>query len=354
MHMKKSIFLVAFILVGCFSIILIYQALNSKHEKNGFKRIIVQRTYKLENSIKLPSSFFYFAGEPQGALYLKDLQTANSIYVADFTLSDVKKQMFNVPDEISVRKKKVNIGIVDTSIFISGNLAGILNIYSFNNRIGHSFKNPKIWFDQTTLVSNSTIVGRGLETIDGELQIKILNFNYIKNIQKASYNLSANPGNVFSVDGQLQIDRMSKSLFYMFFYKGSFLCLDTNLNVKYKAKTIDTITSSALQTATLSTKINNKKETKTTQATPQNVINRSYTLYQNKLYLVSSLKADNESFTNYRDNQIIDVYTCDSGKYLYSFYVPKFKRKKLRELKIHNKFLFAIYDNFLVGYKLLN
>lgn len=352
-YMKKSIFLVVCIIVLCFSVIPFYQRFFLKQDRNGFERKIIKTTYKVVNSIKLPSSSCYFAGEPNEELYLKDLQTANVIFIADLTLSNIKKRAYNVPDEISVRKRKVNIGIVGTSVFISGNLAGNLNIYSLANPTGTSYKNPKIWFDQTTLASNTTVIGRGLQTIKGNLQIQVINFNYKKSRVKSKYNLSAEAENVFSVDGQLQLDNMSKDLFYMFFYKGSFLCLDTNLNLKYEAKTIDTITSSSLKTATLSARIKNKTETKTTQSTPRNVINRSYTLYQNHLYLISSLKADNESLSKFRDNQIIDVYTCESGKYLYSFYVPKFKRTKLRELKIHDKSLFAIYDDFLVGYKLV-
>jgi hypothetical protein len=348
--MKKNIFLVVCIIAVCFSVILLYQSLYLKQDKNGFKRKIVKTTYKLEHSIKLPSSFCYFAGEPKGELYLKDLQTANAILIVDFILSGIKKQVFEVPDEISFRKKKVNIGVNDTSVFISGNLAGNLNIYSLTDHTRQSYKNPKIWFDQTTVASNTTVIGRGLKTIEGNLQIQLINFNYKKSNIKTVYNLSEKAANVFNLDGQLQLSKTSKDLFYMFFYQGSFLCLDTNLNLKYKAKTIDTITSSSLKTATLT---NNKTETKITPSSPRNVINRGYTLYQNNLYLISSLKADNESFSSFRDNQVIDVYSCESGKYLYSFYVPKFKREKLRELKIHYNTLYAIYDNFLVGYKLI-
>lgn len=350
--MKKTILIISGILVLAFSLILSYPLIYSNSISNSFNRKLVNLEYKVENSIKLPSSFFYFAGEPIKGLYLKDLKVSKELYYVDFKLYNINKRVLALPDEISVRKNKVNIGVVDTAIYVSGNLSGNLNIYSFTNKNRYSFKNPNSWFDQTRLLSSSSIVGRGLSTINGNLHMKIINFNYTKNTIEKIYDLPSEEGKVFDVDGQLQLDKTSKRIFYMFFYKGSFLCLDTNLSLIYKAKTIDTVTFTTSKTASITTKINNKLENKTTQSNPRSVINRSYTLYQEKLYLVSSLKADNEIFKNYRNNQIIDVYSCLQGNYLYSFYIPKFKRKQLREFKIHNKTLYAIFDDVLVSYTL--
>lgn len=75
-----------------------------------------------------------------------------------------------------------------------------------------------------------------------------------------------------------------------------------------------------------------------------------------RLYLESGVKADNESAFRFKFNSVIDVYDLkkSSSNYLRSFYIPSYGGIKEKDFRIKKQFLYALYGNHLIKYKLNN
>ena len=74
----------------------------------------------------------------------------------------------------------------------------------------------------------------------------------------------------------------------------------------------------------------------------------------NYLYLVSASKAENENYTTFEENSPIDVYETSSGNYVYSFYIPNYNGKRVRNItKAFNGF-FVIQGNNIAYYENFN
>lgn len=139
----------------------------------------------------------------------------------------------------------------------------------------------------------------------------------------------------------------------MYFYRGLVLCLDTNLNLKYKLKTIDTVTKAAIKIGLYKEKLKDGSSiSRITQTTPTELTNRYLTTYEDKIYILSGLKADNDLTTEFNKNQPIDVYSINNGKYLYSFYIPKYKEQKVNFFQIKKNKIIAIFGTNLVTFDL--
>lgn len=141
----------------------------------------------------------------------------------------------------------------------------------------------------------------------------------------------------------------------MFYRRGEFLCMDTNLNVVYKAKTIDTVHNANIKTELRNeTSGDGTKVLKRILSTPPNLVNIYYTISGNQLFILSALRADNETQYEFSRNSSIDVYNTVNGSYLYSFHLPKYNNELLRQFEIKGNLLIGIYDHYVVTYHLKN
>jgi len=133
---------------------------------------------------------------------------------------------------------------------------------------------------------------------------------------------------------------------YMLFNR--ILCLDTNFNLIYSAKTIDTITTPNIKYAEVS-----KNGTRTgTFSTPPLYTNYKARIVGKYLFVHSRIKADNEL----QVGPTIDVYLLGDGSYKHSFQLPYSGRQTLTDFRVNGNLLTALYtgDNKVFNYKLTN
>src|SRR5690606_29221831 len=88
--------------------------------------------------------------------------------------------------------------------------------------------------------------------------------------------------------GVLHYDPGAARLVYVYYYRNQFLCLDTNLNVQYKGRTIDTVSHAHIKVASLAS------EGKQTLTSPGGVVNRLSCMDGKWVYVNSKLMANNE------------------------------------------------------------
>lgn len=347
--MKKHFLAVGLIVVLSFSLIFFLLAISHKTKPNGFDRRFRLQKMELKETFQLPGSFFYFAGITDKRIYLKNLNNTGYLFSIHFELQKLQKQDLKLSFDPEMLKSKVNISFWKHVVYMT-NRTGNLEVISKNKK--HIFKNTGIKFDQFCPLSGRTVAVRERVLLNGEPRRFLTKLNYVKHKIEKKYLLKKMVDGYFCTDGILQFDTMSSRLFYVHFYRGTFLSLDTNLNLCYLAKTVDTINRPGFKVASLSEVTKGGAGSMITPTTPPIVVNRNFTINGDYMYILSALKADNESHSTFRKNQVIDVYLISNGKYQHSFYIPKYKKLNLSEFRIQDSQLIAIYNNMIVKYQL--
>lgn len=151
----------------------------------------------------------------------------------------------------------------------------------------------------------------------------------------------------FSSEGTLLYDALSQRLIYICYFNNHIICLDTNLQILYKAKTIDTN-----DVAKITIKRFGKGQNLGyTMASPPLVVNKETCINNGKLFVISNMRADNESEKTFRENTIVDTYAISDGAYKGSFYVPDIFKEKAIQFSIQDNLWFFITRHYIGVYK---
>jgi len=115
--------------------------------------------------------------------------------------------------------------------------------------------------------------------------------------------------------------------------------------VTYISHTIDTISSNSVDY----TEERKNEKSKISAASARKLVNRDVVLDSKNglLYVISNLKADNETATSFRKNNVIDIYNIYNGKYLNSFYIPKQFEQTIKSLIIQDQFIIVLYKEYM-------
>lgn len=226
---------------------------------------------------------------------------------------------------------------------MAGNIPGVVQQNFFT---GH---NRKFWlparYTRSALISSTTIVVRAFDSSGSNRIFRKINLLTGRTAVEIAATERYNDGG-FVTDGQLNYDPASGHLFYVYFYSNEFICMDTNLNVIYRGHTIDTISTRNFPVAS------DIKHQSFTPAVPLHFVNLSSFAGQGKLFVLSSLKADNENDNQFTTASAIDVYDARDGHYLFSFLVPRAPDDKTKSFTVHDSMLLVVYNKKIMTYKL--
>ncbi|HVX01221.1 MAG TPA: hypothetical protein VHA52_12425 [Candidatus Babeliaceae bacterium] len=143
-----------------------------------------------------------------------------------------------------------------------------------------------------------------------------------------------------STDGTLLFDKTGSRVIYLYKLFNQFVCMDTDLMLRYTARTIDTVNYHAVPIGTYN---KNGMVIRTFSRAPK-LVNLKACISNNNLFVCSGIKADNETTGNFRDNAVIDIYDLNNGAYRYSFYIPKGTNKRLTSFKVIGDRVLAVFD----------
>ncbi|MDR6783316.1 hypothetical protein ABIE26_000196 [Pedobacter africanus] len=345
--MRKLLYITGGIVLSFVAVFLGSKLFKADRNK-GFHRKIIEQDFYIAKVLQLPSGAYYFVDHAERGLYLKDLKQANSLFITGHDLSRVHRVNLSPIPGIDDKRKKINIGVSDTIIHAIDHKTGQVTLLNKMTRKIRRFKEPQVRIDNTILISDQSLIGRST-IINGAITGRqLIKLNYSEAKTKNTFQLEKQVDGYFCTDGLLRYDPAAGRLIYMYVYRGEFLCLDTNLNLLYKSKTIDTVSRAEI---TVNRKVNNGQLVSVTQSKPPKPVNRNLIVHRNLVFMVSTIKADNEAKTDFKSNQVIDVYAINSGKYLYSFYIPKYLGLKLNDFRIADDFMFAVFGTNLVKFK---
>lgn len=151
---------------------------------------------------------------------------------------------------------------------------------------------------------------------------------------------------LFCTDGMMHFNHDLNMLVYLYFYRNQFICMDTSLNLRYRGKTIDTVSHAQIKVASI------RSDNSITLAAPPLMVNKKSATSGQYLFVNSALQAKNETAEAFNTASVIDVYDLRNGIYQFSFYLFDFNEEKLREFKVAGDKLVALYDHYAVIHRL--
>ena len=342
MRNKKPVLILLTLFLAAFGIItlLAFLSKNTNENKNGFKRRLLTAVLKSNKQVTLPVSVSRIIGSQPGAIYFQD----NAPYAVHRTTLDLDSlTTINLPIANYV---KTNSSI---RMFLNGrhiynacrNLPGILD-YNLDSGSVDRYALKKFFGKEASFAKDQFI----LKTIEPKTNDAI----FVRLNLKSGYPAiedhfsERNGAGVFSTDGILYYDSTTHLACYTYFYQNGFICMDTNLNLKLTARTIDTLTKKEIKVAHVGSSYTMKQ--------PPQFVNNLGAVAAGNLFLQSMLQADNEYSLDFTENAVIDVYNLINGAYKGSFYIPPYNGEKPHQFHVIDKTLYAIYGKTVILYDL--
>lgn len=342
--MKKAAFYITILIFGIVVLSYIFLHFGNENDKNGFERKLVDVHLKLKGSVILINPF-NFTGKSNQDILLNNIHDKSRLFRIDFGLTKIdtiKLNFTNRFDTANVFSRRFQ-----HFIFLTNPLGEIIKL---NKNVSDFYKIAKLRFDFFVPTSENTIIARENHAGKSGRQLVKITLSKKPTVTK-KYIIPKQVDGFFCNDGFLYYDETKSNLFYMYFYRGEFLCLDTNLNLTYRAKTIDTITKAKIKTSFIPVTLKNgTRINKTFQSTPRILTNRYFSTSNGRVYVLSGLKSDNETSSDFQKNHPIDVYSIKNGKYLHSFYIQKYKGQRLNLFEIHGNTIICLFGSSVVSY----
>ncbi|MBE7172852.1 MAG: hypothetical protein INR73_19910 [Williamsia sp.] len=339
--------LVLFLIATVPIVVMTFFSYDSQLPRGGFKRRFAASPITMLGSFTNDKPLRDVCGSTQSH-YFFTVDTPGKILITDLSFKQFRH--INCGLEQTRKLSSLLLTFVDSPYvyFLAGNIPAIIKFHLESRRISFH-KNKDQNFYLGVPISSTSFILKGYDS--STLTDQIFK-RYTTTNDSVQYETGITPkqhdGGI-SDDGHLTYDKKSKLLIYMNYYFNRFICLDTNLQVLYKSKTIDTFNTSQIR-ATETTLPSGLKSF--TPNSPPRLVNFQCCIYSDKIFINSLIAADNEDEESFRHNSVIDVYSLRNGSYLSSFYIPSLNSKRFNRFQVFGHTLFAIYSNVVATYKL--
>ena len=345
--MKKSLLIISsIVLISALILALLVRSAKMPNEgKNGFDRKWLTNTIRQVDQIAITAPletvcgatanhFFFTVPNPQWVVMIgKELQKQDTFFFPVW-----------LRDELLTTH---NIEVDSPYIYLYANNALKLFRGQINGKTVDSVRLKTSLFTRSVHISPKLAV---LRAFDASLKRQVFEKMDTRTgkIIKQDQIIETTGDAGFSTDGSFTYDSSTRRIFYVEYYTNHFFCLDTSLNIIYKANTIDTT-----QTNDIGIKIINHNDQKRVVPSLARIeVNKECCVSNGYLLVVSGLKADNEKRTDFKNNSVIDIYRVSNGKYTGSLYIPDIQTEKIKSLRAQNNLLVALYKSHIATYAL--
>jgi hypothetical protein len=329
-----GLFITSFAIIG----LLAFISKKAITKENGFSRRILAPTLILKKQITLPVKLSKLIGIYSGRIYFQE-NNPYEIISTNTSLDSLKSFKLPMPPGkdpgLSIR-----MFLKDQLLYIAyRNVPGII---TYDLESGNSYSHIlKTNFNQETLISTDQFILRSKDIATQSHRFVKLNLNTKDTVLEDNFSDRKVIGG-FENAGTLYYDTVTRQACYTFFYQNGFICMDSNLNITLKARTLDTITHRNIKVARVARSI--------TMNQPAQKVSYNGSVSNGKLFLQSMLKADNEHELDFNENSIIDVYSLKNGDYKGSFYIPAYEGKKALQFQVVGHQLYALYGKTVLLY----
>ncbi len=348
--MKKKLFYIPLIiLITAFSILLglVQWSDRPNAYKNGFNREFDSIKITLLHQIAVKGELYKICGSTTHKIFFfgKD---PRRLIIADYKLN--KLDSLHLPIPIN-RRLSIAFGLFVDSPNIelyAPNLSAVFYYQMGRDTMKSYLKLQAALFTRYVPVSSQSLIIRGFDSLRREQSFMKVNRFTGKTIKQTKF-FTDQPDAGFSTDGSLVYDSLTHSILYVQINQNRVLCLDTNLNVEYVSRTIDTTNTNSIHTRNFAS---DNQPGSLMPSTPIKVINKKCYADKGNLFVLSNLRADNETDTAFFNNKVIDIYNIKTRYYTGSFYIPDRDRQKVRDFRIDNNMLIVLYEKRIALYQL--
>lgn len=338
MNNKKPVLILLSLFLAAFGTVTLLAFLSKKtiEKKNGFKRRFLTTILEAEKTVTFPTSISGIIGSQRGAIYFQD-NSPYSVHRTTVNLDSLKTITLPITPFVKPNSS-IQMFLNGRHIYIScRNLPGILD-YNLDSGSVDSYVLEKFYGKETNFAKDQFIIKTTKDPVFIKLNLKT------KHSTLEDHFSERNRESVFTTDGFLYYDSTTHLACYTYFYQNGFICMDTNLNLKLTARTIDTLTKKEVKVAHVGSSYTMKQ--------PPRFVNTLGAVADGKLFLQSMLQADNEYSLDFTENSVIDIYNIVNGAYKGSLYIPTYNGRKTHQFHIIDKTLYAIYGKTVIMYDL--
>ena len=338
--MKRTIILISFTMIAALACLIVLVAVSGmpNDKKNGFDRQWLKMIVRQQHSYQLPLSAARLFGS-EDHLYLSEpshqrvYYLDNNLHITDTIYLNVNKQL----------RPPVNIFADADHIYVHEYNSGMLFSKNIHAAVFDSVKLSAGPFVKSLQLSDSLVVIRGF--IHGSFKPVFKRINIRNDEQLQSDVLSEKADAGFSSDGILCSNTKKDRLFYIPYFENGIYCMDSDMKLRYKQHTIDTVFNSGIQV----TDRGAGEVKKLYASAPRAKVNRRAFANDRLLFIESDLRADNEDDDAFGQYPVLDTYHLENGKYTGSFYLPVDKKKVL-SYHINGEKLYVLLKDQIVSY----
>jgi hypothetical protein len=342
MRSRKPVYILTSLFIASFAIIGMLAFLSKKAivKKNGFNRRLLSSTLMPRKQVTFPVKLIKLIGMQSDKIFFQE-ESPYEILSTNLSLDS--------PHAIKLHLSVDKILGTNVRMFMQGhhlylacrNMPAIIT-YDLNSGSASNYVLPQ-YFNQETMYSTDHFILRAKDSTSQSHRFVKLGLHEKDSMTEDRFSDRKVMGG-FQTAGMLYYDTATKQACYSYFYQNGFICMDSNLNLTLRARTIDTITHRNIKVARVASSLTMKQ--------PPQSINYNGSVSDGKLFLQSMLKADNEYELDFNENSIIDVYNLTGGAYKGSFYIPAYEGKKAHQFQVINHQLYALYGSTVVLYDL--
>lgn len=328
-------------------ILLFFTSEDIMTRENPFIRRFDQYAITKIDQTSLQNPSFYLAGSDNGKIYLGNFAAPLQMQVFDTVFKDKKQYTIRLDrDDFPFRSAEVRIQA--PYFYLYDGMVPVIYKGKITDWNAGVIYNGNHFFTKAVVIDSNSIAIRGQQKNTGENLMGALYFN---NNVRIKYNpdiLEKQIDGIFDTDGTFEYSNGLKRFVYTYYYRNQYIVTDDKLNVNYRGNTIDTTTKAKLKVI----KIKLSGDTKL--GAPPYMVNKNTAVFNNLLFVNSSLKGRFESEEVWDQASIIDVYDISKNEYVSSFYIYNIGKSKMKYFLVTDSNLYAISGLVLQRFSLGN
>ena len=309
--------------------------------KGLFTRKIINPFTQQNQTLLLATNTYYFAGHHGDSIFLANHKTPLllSTIVPDFKSVKVDTIRLN---NYSYDFISVTVNVLYPYFSISDGKVPVVFEGKMPSLTAYDTGINRLYFSRLYMLAPHQYIFKTMLVKTKESEVGILNTTSKKYLINPEV-LQTESNSVFDTDGNISIDREKKYIFYTSLYRSEMITADFNLKNIQRKHTLDSLSHIGLETKTL-------KNGQTKLLKSPSEINRAQSIANGKLYNVSRIRGENETYKDFRKNDIIDVYDASTIKYMHSFYLKNNDRVKIRSILSTKHYLYVLAGNKITRY----
>lgn len=333
------------LLSSSFVIILFVSSFDFSDQHNSFLRQFPPHVILEHDTLDVKYNSYYLAGGTQHHIYLGNYVDPRHLLVFNTFSADTQHVRIKFKNIDTLKYWSFRLKVDSPNFYLADGtipsiFSGKVNNWEADRRVYDS-----AYFVEYTPIGPSSFAIRSLnstsrEHVLGKESTQPPNISFAPNL------LQKQIDGIFCIDGMLHYDNHLSKIVYTYFYRNQFIVADSNMSLIYRGKTIDTVSRVKIKVSTI-----NSSNTRTMSAPPM-VVNGLSSVSNGYLFVNSKLLAKNEAEGDFNSASVIDVYNLTDGTYKLSFYVHDFNKKKMINFKVIDGNLLAIFDHYVIIYKL--